>query len=1811
MSLNGFLLLVAFLLPVILVLFHKGNKMSQSPIPYFAVLALVIILSYLTFARYTKSHGKGEYYKNTDYHIIQQEGFKFPKDLNQTLWLCSDSVPELAILPTNAGELKLDGKACLQYENFKMPLYVEDKNRPLDFHVININEELSMQSGEELSWSQNDSLVLTIKYEEIEKNNQINGYRFIFKLQDGVTDTVVEPVFRQGLNLGVLLQKGNNTRLDSNTRELMENCYLVREHYELDVAKPKKVSGKVYLFGDELFTQRSTFKKNGSPITINSNNKSYCMPMEMQHFFYGLGSSRSPIYKITTDENSVIVNYRLPKMYHFPKAKAYSIKTGDELGIGEANMFLTTDKQEIIDRRADFKCFYQFTEQQSDSSLYKASAVVNFIIDSAGISLNPLYADLFNSHQGSLCTIHIDEPFEVRTASCKLPLLDGDTLNPAHVSYIFRIRDMRNNEVYRYSFPFYIIMALLFLGVYLLLFVLTPNGSNRINKLYIIETSIYLVMIAFLTVRLVILWRLHTFPPIDNVSRVEIDTLTNPGSFFWTFYGIFFILIARIIILVLQWVFDEKHIFNFNEWIDKALSQYKITIMKNRVQIPFRWIIAAVFPIIVYLMCGLLGRTIGSMQVIVKEALAPILAFAINSIYYAYRLKVDPDYERDEYSKRGIFYWVAIIWNTVVFFMFLILPSSLLGFNENGMLFPMAGVFATWFLITTLIMPSTKKLFRWLMIPIILLLLVIVYCHVPLAQTPFGEKAVSWIPDQMSRPRARIVATSKTPTEMIKDNNIKFQDKSMQDILNASANKWFIDSHLAQRYYLAKGGNMFILDKDYNQRAVSYTTQTRDVVLLRYVIYEHGSGVVKKLLWILLLVTINIFVVYKRRGHQLPFLQQLPLQSSMFLLMFSIYLFLVNLNAVVFVGLDFPFLTLTSNGVPWGLLLPLFAMQLPLNIKRLNESVTDDLDYSGPDKRKIIVGAVSFILICGIVSFPLRRMEKQIKQNDGISTASFSVSMEPLAEFINDYMNPELRNHQEKTQESTQKYKQMNVYDKSLKTDLNEFVFGTSNTSAPLIDVKLADFARQTKHYGDTAFIKSAFRKFFNTSLTNTSSIIHLRKSNGLFIFVTNKVYYDMKPMFKNNKVNLWRGDLIGAARTSRLSFTGDNNDEVFELKKGFYEYGSRIDKKNADKLRNQFLGVNNQNNINFNIVQIPKEYCYLPEENAQDVFVLNPTDAPEGVEYVVYPLGDFTNPIKEKNIALRLLPNDIVEVSGAQQSFSFKTETGHYFSKRIHYNGKHQVIYPLGSQFMFAYNLDQMLAETYHPASPEEETKPIRISLDYDLLCQVDKYCDSTMGKKQDVYGDGITVTAIDGNGRIRLLADYNPRTKASLDPNQSKEIQRRMEDIYLSGNTPERRAMLQNRNVARMPIGPGSTIKVPLYVATLTGTHIDWTKVRLSFCSNCAITEGGQAVVKKFGNYKVHGIHKNYNGWDEDSSEYISGTLNANNFIATSNNFFFGSMLTLATYSPTKLRNGLGGVLVSAQPNESVFPKFQIGNSYYKFKDRFIEEFEISRALESSLENNFGFHRWLNRNDGSQSYDVSPLNSLYDCDTSMTQSAKMRTLNSEYVYSERPKLHRFVKDNNDDNEVFNEIFNITSGGAKHLDVSPLNMAEMYLRIALQNSAENILTYSDESENIPYSPFKTINDSLKTQMQKTTYLGMWDVINNASSGTLRNATDRELQQEWSRKSDPIYIYGKTGTVGDKTVQTHDNLHYAFILSNKRLDSATNLDGLKVYVVYFGFYDSSLGKHSKTAKIRKDILNKIIESETFRNYWEDKAPTTH
>jgi hypothetical protein len=130
---------------------------------------------------------------------------------------------------------------------------------------------------------------------------------------------------------------------------------------------------------------------------------------------------------------------------------------------------------------------------------------------------------------------------------------------------------------------------------------------------------------------------------------------------------------------------------------------------------------------------------------------------------------------------------------------------------------------------------------------------------------------------------------------------------------------------------------------------------------------------------------------------------------------------------------------------------------------------------------------------------------------------------------------------------------------------------------------------------------------------------------------------------------------------------------------------------------------------------------------------------------------------------------------------------------------------------------------------------------------------------------------------------------------------------------------------------------------------------------------------------------------------------------------------------------------------------------------------------------------------------------------------------------------------------------------------------------------------------------------AFRTVLQNSVYRGMYQAIRHGS-GTLKS--DRLFAL--GRERDSIFIYAKTGTTGynprfrmNNAVYETNNKHYLLLITNRRIDLPDfSPAGLKTYTVFIGFYNST-GSHGTDGGHRQAIISAILDSETFKAYWNE------
>lgn len=498
--------------------------------------------------------------------------------------------------------------------------------------------------------------------------------------------------------------------------------------------------------------------------------------------------------------------------------------------------------------------------------------------------------------------------------------------------------------------------------------------------------------------------------------------------------------------------------------------------------------------------------------------------------------------------------------------------------------------------------------------------------------------------------------------------------------------------------------------------------------------------------------------------------------------------------------------------------------------------------------------------------------------------------------------------------------------------------------------------------------------------------------------------------------------------------------------------------------------------------------------------------------------------------------------------------------AKNMIVNGQSKFFYPMGKTLFWIKDFSELLASQ----SYDDKSKNCELTLDKEVLENVYDILDGT--KKT------CSVVALDGNGNVRLMADYNTINDYNLDPNNTVAIERFVEQSYLNPNYSEDSKIFGNQNLVYMLPGPGSSLKPITYAAVTSQTNaVDWASLKLhSPSSDFMSTNNRYYLMKEFGpDYKfsdkapfksICGDEAGIGGWVDNNFYLYKSSNYYNALISFFGNFDVGELKNLSS-------------IIEPTNDLSCFPVFELGGQTYRFKkspnkDRqnsilntaLAINFKMNVALDAKASSKFVSDEWLPTANADNHPWVFPA-------ASNAYLQQMRDLPSE-----ASRLKQYTL------------------GSSPLRITPLMMAEMYGRLySLHPDFYACITKNNyvQKEKWDVPDGKTPLDMFAFY-QNNLYKGM---ANCASIGTASAALSGV------NKKGKYYLYAKTGTLtlGENI---KDDRMLAVIITNKDLSQVSSPKDYKFYVVYFRFKQT--GDMFNISK----IINQIIDSKSFTTYME-------
>ncbi len=1304
----------------------------------------------------------------------------------------------------------------------------------------------------------------------------------------------------------------------------------------------------------------------------------------------------------------------------------------------------------------------------------------------------------------------------------------GFSIGTNNMQWLFKIKDLKvENPLQFWHLAGFAFLLLMLIYVSMLL---TPYEQQSKT-----EYLIYVFLITILSIRSVLLWRASTFVPTEDITQNIYNTLTigifdNFKRGVWAtvlFFGLIYLWkIFGNKIKAPEFLTQSSDFPKAKFILPALLMLYGLAFAVKSVGIDKLERIGAVYlPVFAYVLIEfyflyvLHKNKVSSVQsskyrfwsiitwlicfayLAVSDAGFSIVFSLSTLIYWLIQLLTFPDYLQSQ-SNSPFFgrlkHWRFIVPITILLLFIITAP----------------------YLISTVFL-KTKLLIIGLSIMLILasilffirkqsnfnksykLTISIVFFIIGILTFSLKDKIIEKVNDK-SYIRYRAEVLFKTPDEIIQDEQFQFNLGNDSKLLRAAQNQWFINYYYengitgwVQPFFELFKGNYFQLQPSF-QKGSPYLTQISDLVSVRYVIGEHSQIIIINLL---LLMTILILSALEKSN---PFNFYSKLRILLLCLLFTVgfFIWMAATNRMVFLGQDFPLLSMNSLLTLAFSFSILFFVVIFGKQARQIENSTVQFNPLGQSIFKILLRGILFIALL-LISFRKHEFsDERFNLNETIDLLKndFATLNEEFSRFQNDNKISNL---------------------KTLLTDFETYR-KTSNSTI-----------------FKTNFSQSAYQSYLQVLQKNNSpqNLIHIKKnSENLYEFAINKLYYDVSSpeIFKNG----WKGSLISSEDSQSFGLKNRETTKQFTLKPN--ELLGHLEEKISDENLTNYAA-----NRNIRLTTVPANWTpdSLPK------IIISSTLGQQASNRSAFTIKNDGKIIHSKSLnqAVVLRPNDVIQFLSAEDSkvltLQYLHQSKQYIAKNVWLNGRNQFFYPLKHKFLWSYYFANLVKSKYDKDS-KNQFKDIRLSIDAALtdaiFDEANTMFTKNIFKEEEEASRAFNLVVLDSEGKIKLLSDFQKGAPFRINPNKMAESQNFIENIYLNADTRNERLIFGNRCLMRSDNGPASTFKPILYAAVTSQYNFDWQNLKFGGFDKTTSPAYQTGFVNRFGGRRVKFYLDDVNFGEHDNHWYIYNSTNSYNSMVA----FLGSLDKNEIGTLRKYVRGIGsdakflkrGLSVNQLEN---FPIFKINNQNFTI-NRFPARWDNEQSLlAKGLWENFNLPirtEHLKNREGQNLQNIA-----FDLDSTDFASSK----SSFRLWSFPEPSHLYLIDRSN---LHNAIVQVASG-ADPVNTTPLKMAEMAGSLfSLNKSFKATVLADSKKKNSNFRIDESWGNNENLSAFYTEHL--FNAMNEATTiGTAKN-----LVGNITTKNPNYHFYAKTGTIsGDKSGSNRDK-HLMLIISKSKID---------------------------------------------------------
>jgi hypothetical protein len=1748
----------------------------------FGLLTVAFVSSVVCIYRTTNPSGAHPWFFNNDYHAISNTGIAFSKDLTFTEKFEDSLQSEGNIRVTKNGA----NSATLHFSNFYEPVFAATETSKVFTPVNNIfpqlfQKEFSISNGINtikvalqvspkgfFSFLNSDKKAKVIYDIQItSKDGRLADEQ---NIQLPYTDHlhIEEPELTEGKSLYNLLLNSKSFNSDKNEsyavlefmlRQLGDSYLLM--NYTADDKK-----------GYSIFPSRD-FILNGYHLKADGTDvapdfkASHDMPFDKE-FYIGFHNTQAKNYIASINNVDYGINASgnsIAFMYNYPASYLLSSPANSQQAGNKNLRFVSNNNDDII--ASDLREGFYFNNNGLQTG-GRISGNIDYLSQAPNV---PLKIGVVDNNRNNVYQEIDNRQFHLNSTN-------------AGEKYLFSIRDFSQNGFHFHKLVLF--AALIYLGM-LAILIFFP-GRNLVRIEPIIFTVVYLLLI----LRLILYWRLATFPPLENISKYELENTILNFDYRWG--------IKLPVPLTLIWVFLFLAILAFFRYrisIGKTFKfspeqKWNLTNSK-RINKYYAYFIGAC------ILCFFVNTSLLHIEILTRiiSIIIPVAGYCYFAMLANKHFSFEQDWVNAGESKgyvklKAYFHYFlnnptfVITILTIAFFaitdrgfailftLFILLKNIFFNFlkkpfdssktNLKRMIFNPNNywIYGILSLIAYLTILSFKSLFYYLLtykliviglvllIPFIILFffykkqakitkilggvlaLYIIFLLIPPTRNIMEAKTTAAI--KHVQYRASII--HQPLSELLSQN--PYSSFQTQKIIETAENQWFINSYISKEY----NNNSTINLRPYSRVGVNYNTQTRDVVIARFVIGELGNFTMYLILILTLMPLILYLISYRLTDEAFFKLNYKSYAGILPLLLFfttSLFVWLTATNRFVFFGQDFPFLSLTSK---LSVVLPLILFGITLT-QQPNTYRSYQLNLQSNFAR------YAFFTIL-IAAFALTT----IKSNE-LSSNNFSIVVEKTKNRINNDLNAVMGEIQDSLDAKRLRY----TYSGLMK------IIGDDKKFKSLLEDSSSD-----------NYTKSILQQLVKKPSTavRIDNPLYITYDDHHYTALYNEHLYLHLPPVENKSV--WNGSITENLNLSNplvnISYNNSNivttlpyfkNDIASNLQLSVMPASWFVRAKNN-------IGIMNVQNAMKQKVQL---FIYKKSE-----------------QNIIQSAAAFSSTFNNEDIVSVNLPD--------KKFIVVYNNSGNYFALNKWINGNYEILYPLREKNFWMYHFANAVRNGYKADSLLHEN--VAISLDYTLSNSVQDMLDNTYSDiTKNNNGFKFSVIAADGNGNVRMMNDF-VTNRIPLDPNDAFTINKLQQKQFFFSNIRNERDQWGNYNLIALHLGPGSSIKPITTAAIASQVNAGWENLHMA-----------APVQDEYENYAGFKLLK---PWKNDD-HFRAGYLDLSRFIEVSSNFYQSSMVFLGSYPRSAfMKNNtasIRNVLTTKAGNNNSYPVFEVnGNAYYlpNYDSRKgnwpATDYDAKRKSFFGNENSV-FANGLEINAGLRTKDKDKEDNTPGTYTrvNMLDSINYQLLSANksiyFLWSmpEQSTLLQSQRNFKEPYQNFNLGLKTTTLGGYPYQVSAYKMLEMYLSLFTQNRNFNLKVLPEKSALLPWQVDSTWNNNIAFNrfLAGNIFKGMNDVI-YGGWGTAHGISGL------SGAHPGFYFYAKTGTINEQGSGVRNSRRLIVTITNKDMQQPENIGSkeTRLYALYFAIDNNK--------DFDWDLLNRIINetmaSQSFTNYFK-------